>query len=633
MMGTAAPHTLALLVLVHLSQAAPEAGLSPEALEALRDSVPAQQRQRATTLLQQAEELQKAGDWERAVELLMEATGVDPSFARPHTVLGWVHELQYVTATDDDTRRRHQTSAITAYAGALAIAPEDEYSRAHISSLFFGAQFPRALDVTVLGHTPVQFVVSNARLTGIGDAGTPVKRGWAYTGSAIFPRQRQGREGIEVWPQDPRGLGRYNRVCYGYTADAESRRLQRRFNVYHPSTGLAHPVIDHTPLAHRVASSLLRLRCYAAAYLGDSAPASDDEAVPVWLSDRGDPGGEQMQDSILLYDIAENRESIEWLREVAHEYGHLVFPRIGYFEPFDEDASGLIGERLFMRWLAEDALSATGATWPSAGAQRAFDALWTKPLAMGEFLISRCDAPMHFWLQEGPQSDHLGAETREAAEYFVGFVLYVESAHGRPILADLLGHARGGSAAEFVKTYEERMAAHLDRTGLALDAAVFIPEDSTLHSPAYRTLADAPGALFAPDEHATYRLYLPTGRWHVRLEQEGQRPASFAVSLDGEYEQGLVLGADADAQGVVFSTATPGWHALRIKLVNADEPVRLRRAHITATKPTPETERETPVADPNPGPSVRVPPGPDIPIPDVPVPDGPTDGQENAPAP
>jgi len=571
-----------------MSQAAPEESLSAEALDVLRSSVPAQQRQRATALIEAAEELNRDGDWEQAVELLTEAANTDPTYAQPHIWLGYIHQQQYAAATTVDAAREHRTAAITAYAGALAIAPEDEYSRRSVSGLLFDGEFPRTLDVAALGYTPTRFIVSNCRLTGIGDGGAAAQRGWAYTASVVFPPEHEDRTGIEVWPQDPRELRRYNRVSYGYAADPESKQLHLRFIVYYPSAGLARPVVDHTPLAHRVMRSLLRLHCYATAYLGDVAPVPDDDVVHVWLADRGSPGAEQMQSNILLYDIAQDREPVEWLREVAHEYGHQVLPHIGYFETLDEDASGLIGERLFMRWLAEDALGSAEAPWPSPEAQNAFDALWSRPAAVGEFLLSRCDAPINFWLQEGPESQYLGGQTRKAAEYFVGLVLYIEAAHGRHILAGVLRQAHGRAASDVVKAYENVMAAHLDRTALQLDASLFVPDDSTIHSSPHRTLVSAPGAIFAPDEQAAYRLYLPQGRWHVRLEQDEQQAASFAVSLDGEQEQSIVLGAETSPRGAVFNTATADWHELRIKLVNAEDPIRLLRALISAApRPAP----------------------------------------------
>jgi hypothetical protein len=570
--------------------------MSEDALRMLRESEPAQQRVRATALVSKAQELVQAGQWQEAIGLLSQAATIDPTFAQPHIWLGYTHQQQYDGATTADGQRRHQTAAITAYAHALAIAPEDEYSRKAMNGLFFRGEFPWTLDAAALGRTPVGFMVSNCFVTDEENVG-PVKRGLAYTLSVIFPPEREGQTGVDVWPQDPRGRGRYNRVCYGYGADPEGQQLHREFNVHFPSAGLAQPVVDHTPLAHRVVSCLLRLSCYMSAYLGGPMAPGADEVVQVWLADRGEPGGEQMQGNIVLYDVDEDREPIEWLREVAHEYGHQVLPHIGYFEHLDEDASGLIGERLFMRWLAEDAVGRAGAAWPSAQVQRAFDELWSQPVAMGEFLLSRCDGPMDAWLRGGPDWEHIGGQTREAAEYFVGFLLYVEAAHGRPMLASLLREAHGRAASEVRDAYTDLVAAALDRTGVQLDAAVFVPDDSTIHSPPSRTLAATPGALFAVEEHATYRLYLPAGRWHIRLRQDGEQPASFAVSLDGAQEQGAVLGGEASPRDAVFRTTEPAWHMLRVKLVNAEEPARLLDAVVSAAPGPGEDRPEAPIAD------------------------------------
>lgn len=43
----------------------------------------------------------------------------------------------------------------------------------------------------------------------------------------------------------------------------------------------------------------------------------------------------------------------EWLRELAHEYGHIALPGIGGFTRTDDPwADGELGELLFIKWLA-----------------------------------------------------------------------------------------------------------------------------------------------------------------------------------------------------------------------------------------------------------------------------------------
>ena len=72
----------------------------------------------------------------------------------------------------------------------------------------------------------------------------------------------------------------------------------------------------------------------------------------VWLCRQGQTGGEQWRSNIYFYDLDAPRSSIEWIREIIHEYGHLALPAIGGYSAPEYWANGYYGERLITRWIA-----------------------------------------------------------------------------------------------------------------------------------------------------------------------------------------------------------------------------------------------------------------------------------------
>src|SRR5207249_4997524 len=76
-----------------------------------------------------------------------------------------------------------------------------------------------------------------------------------------------------------------------------------------------------------------------------------EAVVDVWLMHGGEPGAEELGNDIYLYAIGRERAPAEWLREIAHEYSHLVVPVVGPFTAPEKWGNGYLGERLFLGWL------------------------------------------------------------------------------------------------------------------------------------------------------------------------------------------------------------------------------------------------------------------------------------------
>jgi hypothetical protein len=82
-------------------------------------------------------------------------------------------------------------------------------------------------------------------------------------------------------------------------------------------------------------------------------PTATSEPVDMWLTDQGSPGARSIGNNIYLYAASTPRTPAEWLREIAHEYGHIALPGVGGFTISDDPwADGDLGELLFVKWLA-----------------------------------------------------------------------------------------------------------------------------------------------------------------------------------------------------------------------------------------------------------------------------------------
>ncbi len=127
---------------------------------------------------------------------------------------------------------------------------------------------------------------------------------------------------------------------------------QTRFVVYVPHQ-------SELPLAKRTALLLGML------YNEDHSRLQFDhpfqKTLKVWITDHqlaglaSDAGGEQLRSEVYLFNLFARRSPAEWLREIAHEYGHYALPGVtGFLQP-EAWANGFLGQRLFLYWLYKDA--------------------------------------------------------------------------------------------------------------------------------------------------------------------------------------------------------------------------------------------------------------------------------------
>ncbi len=124
---------------------------------------------------------------------------------------------------------------------------------------------------------------------------------------------------------------------------------------------------DRVPLAALAARQMLRMLAYAKSAFGFDLPLGYGRQLHVFLTDAGEPGGEQgvfeglapqggvrSYHCVYVYDVESFTEPVEMARELAHEFGHAVLPAVGGFERPERWANGMLGELVFLRFLAQE---------------------------------------------------------------------------------------------------------------------------------------------------------------------------------------------------------------------------------------------------------------------------------------
>jgi hypothetical protein len=141
-------------------------------------------------------------------------------------------------------------------------------------------------------------------------------------------------------------------------------------------------------------------------------------------------GGEQWQDNIYFYGVQDQRSSIEWIREIAHEYSHMAFPIVGgdYTSP-ESWANGYIGERLLLRWIARGA----------AGGSSTLEKIWKSTFAgYANFDKKLIAPPLALFARNPLSSQWLSKRDANGMNYLIGMLLTVDDKAGAASCAELL---------------------------------------------------------------------------------------------------------------------------------------------------------------------------------------------------
>jgi hypothetical protein len=220
---------------------------------------------------------------------------------------------------------------------------------------------------------------------------------------------------VENWP--------FGSAVYVYTTH-NGIKANLLCTIYYQTT-------DYVDLAHRIGSLLAVIDN---TYIEKMQASRADNHSPfnVWLCSTApvSNGGEQWQNNIYFYDIGDDRSSIEWIREIAHEYSHLAFRPVGGQYTFPEAfANGYLGERLLVRWLdrgAAGGIPSVEAAWKRTfGGYPNFERLLITP-AIAEYT------------SHGLSKAELGRRDGTGMRYMIGMMLYIDDTCGSASVGSIL---------------------------------------------------------------------------------------------------------------------------------------------------------------------------------------------------
>lgn len=176
-------------------------------------------------------------------------------------------------------------------------------------------------------------------------------------------------------------------------------------------------------------------------------------------------GGETRDANVYVFAASAITATIELARTVAHEWGHETLPAArGYSEP-ENDASGYLGERLYLYYLLSDTLSRKKGNYADDGTSletlRTYYDRQVKPL-------------MERFADGGPSSNVLDGEGTEAMDYYIGAVLDSDATLGSRIVGDALYGIDDTSPRDFLHALESAVARKVSE-GVFVNLRAWLP--------------------------------------------------------------------------------------------------------------------------------------------------------------
>lgn len=291
----------------------------------------------------------------------------------------------------------------------------------------------RAVEASVTDGLPMQ--ITAALLSHLPVDVTPCADG---LGTLIVPKPF-----LPVHVLEPQNGLPFVKIAYLYTPNTDGT-LRQLCQVHYT-------VPDDAPLAARMAR-LLSLAHQTLVRQTGRPPAHGDTPFHVWLVRSGKAGGEQWGENLYFYDLDAPRSSIEWIREIVHEYSHLALPAIGGYKDPEYWANGYLGERLLVRWFQRipDGPAIVGRAWGDFSGAANFNRLLITPA-------------LDLYKKVGPSPQWLARTDADGMRYLIGQALTIDDKYGSKALGtalNLLPHAREPRAADWGAAVVEVTAHH-----------------------------------------------------------------------------------------------------------------------------------------------------------------------------
>ena len=336
--------------------------------------------------------------------------------------------------------------AVAEWIKVLALSPQDAEARARVDALV-KKQMPRWLPEEAETAAPFKCEVLRWSWHEQGSPATagghpprnglgkiPALQGARFLVTAVDFAAREGERWDEL---HERGFAHTD---YGYVWTETMRRYEARVVVHWEEP-------SQNELAQKALRATLVFYTLAREQLGFDPTRPWGDPVDIWVTSKGEPGARAQGRSIYLYAAKTERPPGEWLREIAHEYGHVSFPGIGGFtETSDPWADGELAELLFAKWLGAGAPE-----WmPWSVTEWEADATEERGRLMGmwgEEEVARVG-------QDRGSAERVGrlaGADEKAKDAFLGLALRVEDARGPRYLGEVLKKCPRGTAAQFVR--------------------------------------------------------------------------------------------------------------------------------------------------------------------------------------
>lgn len=299
--------------------------------------------------------------------------------------------------------------------------------------------------------------------------------------------------GLIVTPRNPQSAtdDKYNQkypaACFVYIEEKSGGNItgyERRFAVHAPDNGAL-------PTAKRVAKLLLWFHGMTRERL-KTDHARNLPTVHVWLTRSAgaglspDVGGEQFKNHIYIYDIFAERRAVEWVREVAHEYGHYALPGVIGFTAPEEWSNGVLGERLYLKWLSDDVLT---------GRIDSDFLPFINEVELNEFQTRQIVPLINRWATQADWKRLVRTDAAGMDEY-TGLILYWDAVHGSAAVRDVFAASNSGANNAFLTAPDVGQGA-------------------------MNSLKDAEQFTITPplkDKTAPFAVYLPFAAWSVETK-------------------------------------------------------------------------------------------------------------------
>ncbi len=309
--------------------------------------------------------------------------------------------------------------AVAEYLKILAQDPDDPQARQRVNALI-AAQMPTWLPKEAETAAPFPHEARQLEFDAVGE-GAPTEYRLLLTAGGFAAQEGQRWDELHE-----KGFAL---IDYAYLWHPVKKRYEVRVAAHWEDAA-------QTEVAQAALRATTVFHCLAREYLGFDPTGRWGDPVDIWVTRKGEPGARAQGRSIYLYASQTPRPPGEWLREVAHEYGHVSFPGLGVFEDTDDPwVDGHLAEVLFPKWLASGGIP----EWMPWDVEA-----WTSEAARKrEGLLSAFRAT-------GLAGGLLEGKDAAARDYLLGLVLAVEDRVGPQKLGDVLRKCPQGTPQRFV---------------------------------------------------------------------------------------------------------------------------------------------------------------------------------------